>query len=264
MEKNLPDCLKSVAWSNDIIVYDSFSNDKTTFIAKDFGAKVVQRKFDNWSSHQNWALENINFKNQWVFYIDADERLSNNAFKEIFRVIKQNKNKYVAYEIKRKDYFGEKQLKFTQPATWFIRLYKPKFINYKRLVNPITEVNGSIGRLNSYLDHFPFSKGISHWITKHNSYSSLEAAQIIENKKIKVAINFKTLFLNKDKIKSRYIKKFFYYKLPFRPFISFIYFYFFKRGFIDGKEGLTYSILRSIYEYFICLKVNEIERRKNK
>mgnify|MGYP001396481663 CR=1 FL=1 len=62
-EKNLPDCLKSVAWSNDIIVYDSFSNDKTTFIAKDFGAKVVQRKFDNWSSHQNWALENINFKN---------------------------------------------------------------------------------------------------------------------------------------------------------------------------------------------------------
>jgi glycosyltransferase involved in cell wall biosynthesis len=72
-EKNLPACLKSLAWSNDIVVFDSYSTNQTVEIAKSAGARVVQRKFDDWASHQNWALKNIEFKYGWVCYSDGDE-----------------------------------------------------------------------------------------------------------------------------------------------------------------------------------------------
>src|SRR5688572_30295992 len=80
-EQDLPACLNSVAWCDDIHVFDSYSDDRTTEIAVSSGAKVTQRKFDNWSAHQNWGLANINFKYPWVLYIDADERVSESLYK---------------------------------------------------------------------------------------------------------------------------------------------------------------------------------------
>ena len=61
-EINLQRCLDSVKWSDDVIVLDSFSTDRTVEIARAAGARVIQRKFDNWSSHQNWAVSTIPFK----------------------------------------------------------------------------------------------------------------------------------------------------------------------------------------------------------
>ena len=75
-QKDLPGCLASVAWSDDIHVYDSISTDGTTGIAQAVGATVTSRAFDNWASHQSWGLRNIAFKHEWVFYIDADERMT--------------------------------------------------------------------------------------------------------------------------------------------------------------------------------------------
>ena len=75
-EKDLPGCLQSVSWCDDIHVFDSYSDDNTIKIATAAGAKIIQRKFDNWSAHQNWGLSNIPFKYSWVLYIDSDERVS--------------------------------------------------------------------------------------------------------------------------------------------------------------------------------------------
>src|SRR5207249_1775242 len=75
-EENLPRCLESLSWSDDIHVLDSFSTDRTVQIARAAGARVEQRAFDNWAAHQNWALKNIPFKHPWVYYSDADERVT--------------------------------------------------------------------------------------------------------------------------------------------------------------------------------------------
>src|SRR3977135_1134203 len=75
-EINLDACLDSLCWCDDIVVFDSFSTDRTLDIAKAHGARIVQRPFDNWSAHQNWAAQNIKFKHPWVLYLDADERCS--------------------------------------------------------------------------------------------------------------------------------------------------------------------------------------------
>ena len=77
-ELNLPDCLESVSWSDDIVVFDSFSSDRTVEIAKTAGARVVQRKFDNWSAHQNWAVENIESATSLIPIDEAIEAVSGN------------------------------------------------------------------------------------------------------------------------------------------------------------------------------------------
>src|SRR6185369_16127223 len=85
-EVNLPTCLKSLAWCDDIVVFDSFSTDRTLEIAKAAGARIIQRKFDNWSAHQNWAVANIPFKHSWVYYSDADEVVTPQLAAELQRI----------------------------------------------------------------------------------------------------------------------------------------------------------------------------------
>jgi hypothetical protein len=75
-EVNLPECLSSVAWADEVFVVDSFSNDRTTTIARDSGAQVVQHAFESYSRQKNWALDNLPFRNEWVLIVDADERVT--------------------------------------------------------------------------------------------------------------------------------------------------------------------------------------------
>jgi glycosyltransferase involved in cell wall biosynthesis len=257
-EKDLPGCLKSVAWSDDVHLYDSCSEDNTVTIAQQSGAKVTQRPFDNWSTHQNWGLANISFRYQWVFYIDADERMSKSLVESIQQAVYQP-NQFNAYRIQRRDFFMDTWLKHVQTTPYYIRLFRPEKTRYERLVNPVTIVEGLVGQLTGYLDHYPFNKGIGHWLNRHNSYSTFEAQQICENISNNEKFSFVKAFVAKDFQSRRYNQKELFYRLPARPLMKFFILYFLKRGFLDGKPGLTYAVLQSIYEYMIILKVNEIK-----
>lgn len=257
-EQDLPDCLASVAWSDDIHVYDSCSTDRTAEIAVAAGATVTKRPFDNWASHQNWGLENIQFKHQWVFYIDADERMTPEL---AFSIIKatEHPGENIAFRVQRRDFFLNTWLKHVQASPFYMRLFKPNNMRYERLVNPISIANGPVGQVSGYLDHFPFGKGISHWLDRHNSYSTLESKQIIQNRINKPNFSVLSAFMEKDFHKRRYNQKELFYRLPARPIIKFIILYFWKLGILDGKAGLTYTILQSMYEYMIVLKTKEQE-----
>lgn len=256
-EQDLPGCLQSVQWSDDIHVYDSFSTDKTEDIALSFGAKVTKRNFDNWAAHQNWGLQNIDFKYPWVFYIDADERMTPELAQEIQAIVK-NTSDLVAFRVQRRDFFLGTWLKHVQTSPFYLRLFRPQKMRYERLVNPVSIPDGPVGQLSSYLDHFPFSKGISHWLERHNSYSTLEAKQIIDNTKSKESFNIIKAFTASDFHERRYHQKELFYRLPFRPLIKFFILYFLKMGFLDGRAGFNYAILQSIYEYFIVIKRDEL------
>jgi len=258
-EQDLPGCLQSVGWSDDIVVYDSFSTDRTQEIARDSGARVVQRSFDNWSSHQNWGLRNIEFRHSWIFYIDADERLTSEAARELQAIASAPTTDAVAYRICRRDFFQGRHLKHVQSSSWYIRFYRPEFVSYERLVNPITVVDGPVVNLIYPLDHYPFSKGLSHWISRHNSYSSLEARQILENRIIVEQFSWQAALFESDFNRRRFHQKELFYRLPARPLFKFFLLYLLKRGFLDGTPGFTYALLQSIYEYFIVLKARELE-----
>src|SRR5215471_20473500 len=86
-ERDLPGCLESVGWSDDVHVFDSFSTDETVAIARASGAQVHQRVFDDYATHRNAAMDEINFKNEWVFLLDADERPTADLAREMQQVV---------------------------------------------------------------------------------------------------------------------------------------------------------------------------------
>ena len=259
-QQDLPGCLETVSWSDDIHVYDSISDDKTVEIAEAAGATVTRRPFDNWASHQNWGLSNISFKHEWVFYIDADERMSPELRDAMLNAVKEPA-KNIAFRVQRRDFFLGTWLKHVQASAFYIRLFRPENIRYERLVNPITIPDGPVGEVSGYLNHYPFSKGISHWFERHNSYSTFEAKQIVNNRKNNKQFNIIKAFIEKDFNERRFHQKEIFYRLPARPFIKFLILYIGKRGFFDGKAGFTYAILQSIYEYMIVLKTREITEK---
>jgi glycosyltransferase involved in cell wall biosynthesis len=257
-EVDLPGCLDTLRWSDDIIVLDSRSSDSTADIARRYGATVVERAFDNWSSHQNWALRSLPFKHEWVYYSDADERLTPELIDAIKSAV-SDPGDNVAFRIRRRDYLMGKWLRHVTPSPFNIRLFKPGAIRYERLTNPVTIVDGPIGEIHEHFDHFPFSKGISHWIDKHNRYSSQEAGQIIANSGVNSTFSIANAFFSSDPNERRFHQKELYYRLPLRPLLMFLLLYVGKRGFLDGRAGLTFAVLRSIYEYFIVLKTRELQ-----
>src|SRR5580698_1020237 len=75
-EGNLADCIESVKWCDDIVVLDSLSTDRTVQVAETAGVRLFQRRFDDFASQRNYALDEIPFKHPWVFHLDADERFT--------------------------------------------------------------------------------------------------------------------------------------------------------------------------------------------
>ncbi len=266
-EHDLPICLESLAWSNDVVVYDSYSSDQTKNIARMVGARVIQRPSQNPSIafggdeglHRTWGIREIKYKNAWLFVIDADERLTPEAAAELQAIAIDPNPTCVAYRIRRRDFFQGRHLKHVQASPWYIRFFRPEFVHYERLVNPITVVDGPVGDLQNPLDHHPFSKGLSHWIARHNSYSSFEAQQILQNRASQEPFSLRSAFLEPDFNRRRFHQKELFYRLPARPLIKFFLLYVLKFGFLDGRPGFTYALLQSIYESFIVLKVQELE-----
>ncbi|PPL01113.1 glycosyltransferase family 2 protein [Parapedobacter indicus] len=257
-EQDLPGCLASVAWCDDIHLFDSFSDDKTIDIAKSYGATITQRRFDNWAAHQNWGLSNIPFKHPWVLYIDADERVSD-GLRENLLHFEETRTDHAAFEIQRRDFaWNGRWLKHAQISPYYLRLFRPEKMRYERLVNPVSIPDGAVGRLSGYLDHYPFSKGVRYWLQRHLGYADMEAAMRLEDLNKGTSFSLRKALFSKDFTEKRFHQKGLFYKMPGRPFIKWLYMVIGRRAFLDGHAGTTYATLQSIYEYFIVLKTREL------
>jgi glycosyltransferase involved in cell wall biosynthesis len=261
-EQEIRGCLDSVSWSDDVHVLDSYSTDLTVERARAAGANVVQREFDNWSAHQNWALSNIPFRNDWIFYLDADERVTPELAANIRQAI-SNPGDIVAFRIRRRDFWGGRWLKHVQASSYYLRLFRPEKMRYERLVNPVSVPLGPVGDVEGFLDHYPFSKGMTHWLARHNSYSSLEAEQILKNRGTNQSFSIFQALFAKDVTARRFHQKEFFYRVPARPLLKFLLLYVGKRGFLDGSAGFRYAVLQSIYEYMIVLKSKELTEQSS-
>lgn len=257
-EQDLPGCLASVAWCDDIHLFDSFSDDKTIDIAKSYGATITQRRFDNWAAHQNWGLSNIPFKHPWVLYIDADERVSD-GLRENLLHFEETRTDHAAFEIQRRDFaWNGRWLKHAQISPYYLRLFRPEKMRYERLVNPVSIPDGSVGRIPGYLNHYPFSKGVRYWLQRHLGYADMEAAMRLEDLNKGTSFSWRKALFSKDFTEKRFHQKGLFYKMPGRPFIKWLYMVIGRRAFLDGHAGTTYATLQSIYEYFIVLKTREL------
>ena len=235
------------------------STDRTVEIAESHGAEVTRRRFDDWASHQNWGLQNIDFKHDWVYYTDADERVTPELAAAIQDSV-AHPGENVAYRVQRRDYFMGAWLKHVAPSPFNIRLFRPDRVRYDRAVNPVTMVDGPVGEIDAHFDHFPFSKGLSHWFSRHNDYSTFEAEHIELGASAREQYSLIKAVLAADANEHRIHQKGLYYQLPARPLVMFLFLYVWRRGFLDGRAGLSYAFLRSMYEYMIVVKARELRR----
>ena len=134
--------------------------------------------------------------------------------------------------------------------------------HYEREINEVLVVDGDIIDLAKPFDHCPFSKGLDHWISKHNVYSRMEAELIVKGTLIKPS--WRVALFGDDFSERRVHQKAIFYGLPARPLIKFIYMLIACRAFLDGLPGIRYAILQAIYEYFIVLKTKEMQAAAEK
>jgi glycosyltransferase involved in cell wall biosynthesis len=258
-QRDLPDCLASVSWSDDIHVFDSQSTDATTEIARAAGAQIHIRAFDDYATHRNAALTSVPFKHPWVFLLDADERPTPDLSREIQQLALAAPPETSAFRVRRRDHLFGTWLKHAQLSPFYIRLVRPERVHYTRAINEVLEVEGPIGNLSYPLDHFPFSKGIAKWVEKHNLYSTMEAELIARNQGLQNP-SLLTALRHPDFHTRRLHQKAIFYRLPGRPLLKWLYMVFGRGAILDGAAGLTYATLQAFYEYLIVLKTKEIRR----
>ena len=257
-ERDLPAALASVAWSDDIHVFDSHSTDATVDIARAAGAHVHSRVFDDYATHRNAAFA-LDFKHPWLFLLDADERPTPELSAEMRRVVREAPANTAGFRLRRRDFLFGKWLKQAQISPYYIRLVRPERAIYTRAINEVLVVDGPIAELIHPLDHYPFSKGIAHWIAKHNTYSTMEAELIFRQEGLQDP-SLRAALGHSDFHTRRLHQKALFYRMPGRPLIKWCYMMFVRGAILDGAAGIAYATLQSIYEYMIVLKTKELRR----
>jgi glycosyltransferase involved in cell wall biosynthesis len=260
---NLARCLASVRWADEICVVDSQSTDGSIAIAEQNGAQIVQFQFNGtWPKKKNWALENIPFRNDWVFILDADEVLPPEAEQEFAQAI-ANAGDKSGYWINRRFMFMGRWLRHAYYPNWNLRLFKHSLGRYEKLTDANTRsgdnevhehviVNGPTGRLRCEMDHYAFPS-VEVFVEKHNRYSNWEA-RVSANRQLSGS----DVQIGSNVVGRRRRLKQFSQRLPFRPFLRFLYIYIWQKGFLDGREGYYFARLHGVYEFLSIAKTYEL------
>ncbi|MBD3797016.1 MAG: glycosyltransferase family 2 protein [Campylobacterales bacterium] len=269
-ERNLRACLESISdYIDEIVVVDSISNDKTEEIAREYTSKLYQNKFINQAKQFIWTLANADIKNEWILRIDADERWTKEGFNELRKIIEDDSADGVY--VKMKIFFMGRFIKHGAfYPNYFLRVYKrskgameDRWMDEHIKVDGVT-VHSNIDVIESNYDR---QENIALWTDKHNGYSTREAVEfLIAKHKIHEINTVANLFGNKTERK-RWMKENVYFKTPLfvRPFMYFVYRYFFKLGFLDGKEGFIFHTLHAFwYRFLVDTKVYQIEKLAKK
>lgn len=257
-EADLPGCLASIPWCNDIHVIDSGSVDRTVEVAEEHGACVQVNAFQSFAQQRNWALDHCPVVHEWVLFLDADER-STPAFVEAVTTAISNAplscaGFYCCWKtildgrwLKRSDNFPK----------WQFRLLRCGYARFSDSGHGQKEgeIMGSIGYVSEPYLHYAFSRGWSHWIDKHKAYAIKDAVSLRDK-----PLSLHSLFSGHGSIRNTAIKRLVRIA-PGWPLFRFIYSYIFRGGCFEGKQGLEYCRRMMWYERQIQLEIFRLNRK---
>lgn len=231
-EKNILDCLESVKNAGEIVIVDDDSKDRTLEVIKSLkygDVKIYERRLDNdFSAQRNFGLSKV--KNEWVLFLDADERITGDLWSEIN--LKTNSSQASGFYIKRVDYMWGKKLQYGETGNIkLLRLAKKDNGEWKGRVHEVWDIKGKVEGLENALNHYPH-QNLSEFLSEISFYSTLRA-QELKDKGIKVGV----------------LQIIFYSKAKF--FVN----YFVKLGFLDGTPGLIVSIIMSFHSFLTRSKL---------
>jgi glycosyltransferase involved in cell wall biosynthesis len=248
-EGNLPRCLQTLAWCDDIVAVDSGSTDRTVEILQSYGVRIIARKFQNFADQRNYALEHANFRYEWVLHLDADEVLPT-EFQVKLAALEPQEGIDGYYVASKTILFG-RWLKYAGmwPA-YQARLGHKKNMRFKQVGHGQREdvSPDRMARFSEPYLHYNFSHGMQRWLEKHIRYAKDEAALLCD-----LTTREKPSFKNATTLR-RALKSFAaYIPLFLRPVMRFAYVYIWWQGFRDGRAGLAYAVMLSVYEGMIAV-----------
>lgn len=269
-QRNLADCIASVAWASEIVVVDSDSTDGTVNIASRAGARVVQFSYvAGGPRKKNWALQNLTFSNEWILILDADERITPDLANEIASAIRDPSGHGGFYLNRRFNFLGNWIYHAGYFPSWNLRLFRHGLGLYEELSydfhnsgdNEVHEhiiLRGSSGHLTSPMDHYAYPT-LAEFIEKHRRYAYWEA-EMDER-----ASNFRAdgSGMSRGLLMRRSLKRI-ARRLPFPHWLRFVYHYFLKRGFLDGIEGYVFCHLLAEYEFWIWARGVELQNERKR
>jgi glycosyltransferase involved in cell wall biosynthesis len=252
-EKNIVKCLNCLKPFDEIIVVDSDSEDRTIELANSFNVRIVNF---NWNGHfpkkRNWVLRNVEIKHEWVLFLDSDELVTDALVNELSRIMPKTEHSgfWITYDdifFGRKLIHGDKLRKlslFRKSCGEYEKVEENCWSNLDMEVHEHPLIEGTVGKIKATINHTHF-RGIKAYLDKHNNYSTWESKRFIEIKKSWKNLN------KRQKLKYRLLNTW------FLGFAYFFYTYIVKRGFLDGKAGFVFAILKLMYFWTIKIKILE-------
>lgn len=230
-EKNIKRCLESINFSDEIIIIDDYSVDKTLEIAKNFKVNIYSKKFkQNFSDQRNFGITKA--KGKWIFFIDADEEVPVDLRNEIVQVTSDPLNSFNGFYLKRRDIFFGKKLNYGEwGKSKILRIVKKGYGKWERNVHEVLNVKGGMGILKSNLNHYPH-KSLNDFIKSINLFSTIHAVS------------------NEKEGKKTYIIKIIFY-----PFFKFFNNWIVKGGFKDKEHGFIMSLMMSFHSFLAWSKL---------
>lgn len=266
---NLPACIGSAAGADEIVVVDSGSTDGTPDIARGLGATVVDFRWNGqFPKKKNWALGTVPWRHEWVFILDADERISPELARELAAVVAAPAAD--GYYVNRRFWFLDGWLRHCgYYPSWNLRFFRHALGRYEQLpgaaesdsgdneVHEHVVLRGATGRLSHDMDHYAFPT-IASWVEKHNRYSNWEA-RLLVSPAAAAAANRPDIAA--DLARKRRLKHW-AGRVPCRPTLRFLYHYVLRAGFLDGYRGFVFCRLMGFYDFLSVAKASELRRAR--
>lgn len=260
-EMNIEPCLQSLAWADEVVIADSFSTDRTLELAQRARADVrtIQRAFTDFGDQRNWAMDNAMPRNDWILFVDADERITPACARAIEAAIASPGDKAGFFLTCRNFFMGRWIKHCTLYPSWQLRLFRKGQVRFRKEGHGQREVSEApLGYLREPYDHFGFSKGVEHWKARHKVYAANEAELIFRLRSEPLALGE---FFSPDPVIRRRCLKRLAARTPLRPLLRFLYIYVWRRGFLDGRPGFVFAMLRVGHEIRIAAQLAELDRR---
>jgi glycosyltransferase involved in cell wall biosynthesis len=269
-EANIDACLSSVVDRvGEIFVVDSYSTDRTLDVVRKYTDKIYQHPFKNYANQRNWAQDNLPIKNEWIFHIDADERVTPELFEELNRIFSKSVGDVDGFFVSRRTVFMGTWIKHGghYPA-FHLRIFRKNLGRCEdRLYDQHFYVKGNIKTLKSDIID-TITSDLESWIARHNKWATQEALEVIIKER-EQGLGIKGYVIKGERkgnpVEQRRWFRERYYRQPLfiRPFLYFIYRYFFRLGFLDGKEGLIFHILQGFwYRFLVDAKIYEMRKAR--